>query len=71
MLLECEEKSGKIATPCCAHPITGLGEDTEPRGGTFRGVPIRDIQFSEPFEIRVMEWQKWLREAGQEILSHC
>ena len=61
MLFECEEKSGEVATPCCAHPITSLGKDTEPRIGFCAksrssntqsdGLRFSDIQFSERFDI--------------------
>jgi len=27
MASECEEKSGKVATPCCTHPIASLSKD--------------------------------------------
>ena len=70
MMLEREKKSGKVATPCCAHPITSLDKHTEPGIDIFIGGPLNGIKFGEPFEIRVMEWQKWLREAGQEILLY-
>ena len=70
MLLEREKQSGEVATPCCAHPVTSLGKDTEPRNGNC-SAHSKEIQFGELFEVRVMEWQKWLREAGQEILSCC
>ena len=66
MASECEQKSGKVATPCCTHPITSLGEDVFHIVAVYIG-----IHFSKLFDFCVMEWQKWRRKADQEILSCC
>ena len=60
-MLEHEEKSGKDATPCCTHPITGLSKNTEPRIGSYDTsrfsttpldeIPFNGVQFGEPFDI--------------------